>query len=127
DRHRYIERRWSSSPSTLRTMLSWENVETSCPSSSNTDPLPFTRPRPAYVASCATNNHCPTSKRSWKWHVCAMTPVETVRCASPILTTSPGGRIARPMIMPGWHHDRIAWFVATESYELGLRIQKYIA
>ena len=31
------------------------------------------------------------------------------------------------MIIPGWLQARIAWFAATDSYDSGLRIQKYIA
>ena len=108
-------------------MLSCANVDTSWPSSVNTEPLPNTRPFPANDADCATSSHWPTSKRSWKCAVCEMTPVEIVRWASPIETASECGRMARPMIMPGWLQARIAWFAATESYDSGLRIQKYNA
>ena len=35
--------------------------------------------------------------------------------------------MASPMMKPGWVHAMIAWLAATESYDSGVRIQKYMA
>ena len=55
-----------------------------------------------------------------------ITPVEIDVCASAMLI-SECGRIARPMRKPGSVQATTAWFAATESYDSGLRVQKYIA
>ena len=35
--------------------------------------------------------------------------------------------MARPMMKPGWVQAITAWLAATESYDSGLRVQKYMA
>ncbi len=100
----YIERLGSRLSAAAFAMESCEKVATSWPPDVKTWPVPWTRPPPAWVASCTTSIQSVTSMSSRKCTVWAMTPVDTERWAWSIRTTSAWSRMARAIASPQVPH-----------------------